>query len=242
MPVTEWTGVSDTLEAAKIVGARLKKIRENRGLTIRDLAERAQISKNTVLRIEQGLPISEANLTRLCDCLQTILPNLLIPERKDDSKVRVHRYAEDQWRIAFRRKSAPKTIQDFDVVENPEERKRLSGLRYVSGFAINHECLLEGGNIQSALMEVHGDQEIPGFRHSGEEFVYCLQGRLRLTVGKEQFILNPGDGASFWSRYRHRYESEMPADSPTPTRILMVWFEATEEPQARAHDEECETD
>ena len=240
MPVLRWNGVEDTEAAARLVGPRLKQLRENRGLTQRQLADRVKVSKNTVLRIEQGQPISEAILEKLCDALQTILPNLLIPETEDRSNIRVHRADREEWRVAFRRKRAPKTITDFKVVDEAKERRRLGGLDFVSGFLLNHQCMLAGGKLQAAEIELYGEQEKAGFRHSGEEFVYCLRGSLKLTVGEESVILQPGDSATFWSGRRHRYESALPSNTPEPTRMLMVWFEAPEDPSSRAHDAECE--
>jgi transcriptional regulator with XRE-family HTH domain len=241
MPVKPWNGIEDTEAAAKIVGPRLRQLREGRGLTIRDVAERLGISKNTVLRIEQGHPIAEPLLHRICDNLQTILPNLLIPpELVEDQRVKVSRAGEMPWRIAFRRQRAPRIYKDFDPVPDPEERHRLGNLGFVSGFFETQGSALTGGKLEAAVVELFGDQERPGFRHSGEEFVYCLSGQLRLTVGREVHVLNPGDSATFWSRHRHRYESCLPSPSSEVTRMIMVWYEAPEDEKARAHDDECE--
>ena len=243
MPVKPWSGIEDTDAAAKIVGPRLRQLREGRGLTIRDVADRLKISKNTVLRIEQGHPISEPILHRICDSLQTILPNLLIPaEEKENQRVKVSRNADAPWRISFRRNRAPKIYKDFDPAPDSPERHRIGNLGFVSGFFQTQGSALAGGKLEAAMVELYGPQERPGFRHSGEEFVYCLSGRLRLTVGPEEHILEPGDSATFWSRHRHRYGSALPLPHDEVTRMLMVWYEAPEDANARAHDEECDQD
>ncbi|MDX2065891.1 MAG: XRE family transcriptional regulator [Fimbriimonadaceae bacterium] len=240
MPALAWKGVSNLESAAQLVGPRLRQLRENRGLTIRELAARADVSKNTILRIEQGLPISEPLLHRICNKLQTILPNLLLTPTDTTVPIRIHRREQDQWRITFRKRRAPKAIVDFDPVDSPEERQRLGALQFVSGFLNTLDCALPQGRLQSAIVDLHGDQDEPGFRHSGEEFVICLEGRLRLTLRDETYILHPGDAATFESQYRHRYESDLPVGSPA-TRMLMVWYEAPEMAEAIAHDAECET-
>jgi transcriptional regulator with XRE-family HTH domain len=241
MPVKPWCGVEDTEAAAKIVGPRLRQLREGRGLTLREVADRVGISKNTVLRIEQGHPIAEPILTRICDNLQTILPNLLIPtEAVENQRVKVSRHSETPWRISFRRDRAPRIYQDFDLAPELNERHRIGNLGFVSGFFQTQGSALTGGKLEAAIVELYGPQERPGFRHSGEEFVYCISGRLRLTVGPEEHILEPGDSATFWSRYRHRYGSALPLPSDEATRMIMVWYEAPEEETARAHDEECD--
>lgn len=238
MPVVRWDGIENVEQAASLVGPRIRELRELRGLSIRELAERAEISKNTLLRLEQGEPIAEPKMHRVCDALQTILPQLLLNDADYNANVRVHRDNPAGWFIAFTRKRAPSRLKDYQVVPSPEERLRLGHVGFVSAFAQTHDCALRNGKIRSAVLEIFGDQERPGFRHSGEEFVYCLAGRLRLTVGGEITILNPGDSATFRAHLRHRYESDLPAGELT--RMLMVWIETEEMREALQHDEECE--
>jgi mannose-6-phosphate isomerase-like protein (cupin superfamily) len=155
--------------------------------------------------------------------------------------VRVHRDDPASWRIAFRRKRAPKTVQDFDQVPERAERARLGSVGFVSGFVQAHTSSLPSGRLQSAVVEVFGLQESPGFRHSGEEFVYCLSGVLQLVVGDERRTLYPGDSAVFDSKFRHRYESA--PENPDPSaKLLMVWYEAEEEGFSIQRDEECEVE
>lgn len=210
---------------------------------MRDLAARVNISKNTLIRLEQGLPIAEPLFLRVCNALQTIPPNVLVGDDVWNLPYRVHRGAEATWRIAFRNTKAPSRIVDFAPVEGKAERDRLGALGFVSGFVQAQDCGVRGGALQAALVELYGGQERAGCRHSGEEFVMCLQGRLKLTISTHTLILEPGDSVSFWSRYRHRYESDLPiGPGQPPTVILMVWVEGEEESVAVLADEECEID
>ncbi len=43
-------------------------------------------------------------------------------------------------------------------------------------------------------------------RHEGEEWLYVLSGRLRLTLGDELAVLEPGDAAFFDGRLAHAFE------------------------------------
>jgi transcriptional regulator with XRE-family HTH domain len=239
MPVIHWNGVEDTDVAARVVGLRLKHLRETRGLTLRELAERVDASKNTILRIEKGMPIAEPIVHRICDSLQTILPNLLVSEEEWSRPLRVHRNADSKWRIAFRREKSPSIYKDFEVVESESERTRMGSLGFVSGFLNTQNCSLRGGKLESAVIELYGHQEKPGYRHSGEELVHCLSGCLRLTVGLEVHELLPGDTSIFFSEVRHRYECGLPKGSSETTRFLMVWMEGPENPEALKYDEEC---
>lgn len=243
MPKLTWSGCSDVDAAARKAGPRVRQLREARKLTIRELADRVGISKNTLLRLEQGFPIAEPLLIRICNALQTIPPNLFVAESDWTLPYRVHRGGDSPWRIAFRRQRAPSRYQDFEAVDPEAERVRMGNLGFVTGFLHTMDCTLRNGKLQAAVVELYGDQERNGYRHSGEEFVYCLQGRLKFTISSHTLILEPGDGVTFWSRYRHRYESALPvAEGVEPTRMLMVWIEEEEEAIAVMRDEECEID
>jgi transcriptional regulator with XRE-family HTH domain len=242
MPKLKWTGCEDIDATALVVGPRIRKLRESRGLTLRELANRVDISKNTILRLEQGLPVAEPILNKICNALQTIPPNLMVSEESWSLPYRVHRNEQSQWRTAFRRAKAPATLKDFEIVEPESERLRIGRLGFATGFLQTFDCQIQRGKLQSAIVELYGDQEKSGYRHSGEEFIYCLQGKLKFTISSHTLILNPGEAVTFWSRYRHRYESDLPLDAAEPTRFLMVWIEEEEESIATMRDEECEID
>ena len=54
--------------------------------------------------------------------------------------------------------------------------------------------------------------------HSGEEFLYVLQGRVRLTIGSETQVLEVGDSAHFNSGLRHLWSN----DTDQELRVLWV--------------------
>lgn len=54
--------------------------------------------------------------------------------------------------------------------------------------------------------------------HPGEEWLYVLEGRLRLTLGTAEHLLDPGDAAHFDSLTPHR----LIADSPAGVELLFV--------------------
>jgi transcriptional regulator with XRE-family HTH domain len=96
MPKLKWTGCEDIDATALVVGPRIRKLRESRGLTLRELANRVDISKNTILRLEQGLPVAEPILNKICNALQTIPPNLMVSEESWSLPYRVHRNEQSQ--------------------------------------------------------------------------------------------------------------------------------------------------
>jgi mannose-6-phosphate isomerase-like protein (cupin superfamily) len=55
-------------------------------------------------------------------------------------------------------------------------------------------------------------------RHSGQEFGYILTGALRIVVGFDEFLLEPGDSITFPSSTPHRLSNE----STETTRAIWV--------------------
>jgi quercetin dioxygenase-like cupin family protein len=43
--------------------------------------------------------------------------------------------------------------------------------------------------------------------HTGQEFVYCLEGCLIVWVGDERYVLEPGDSLIFEAYIPHRWEN-----------------------------------
>lgn len=54
--------------------------------------------------------------------------------------------------------------------------------------------------------------------HEGQEWLYTLKGRLRLTLGTERTVLEPGDAAFFDARLPHRWDVLSEEDA----EVLMV--------------------
>ena len=62
------------------------------------------------------------------------------------------------------------------------------------------------------------DTEHHDHEHGGQEWLFMLKGRLRLTLGDERTVLEPGDAAFFDARLRHRFE----VFSEDDAEVLMV--------------------
>lgn len=54
--------------------------------------------------------------------------------------------------------------------------------------------------------------------HQGQEFNYCLEGKMKVIIGKEEYILEPGDSLYFNSIIPHK----MLAIENRPTKFLTV--------------------
>lgn len=66
----------------KEFGANLRRVRENKGLSLRELAHRADIATNTVNRIEQGITdTSMTTIVRIAEALGVDPGELFVPLR-----------------------------------------------------------------------------------------------------------------------------------------------------------------
>jgi quercetin dioxygenase-like cupin family protein/DNA-binding XRE family transcriptional regulator len=63
-----------------------------------------------------------------------------------------------------------------------------------------------------------GESE-PGIRHPGQEFVYCLEGRVVYEIEGRSYLLEPGDSLLFHATQLHSVRG---ADTGKPGRILLV--------------------
>src|SRR5262249_233820 len=88
-------------------------------------------------------------------------------------------------------------------------------------------CRLPGGKLNCWLLELRGKMEPT--THPGEEFVFCLRGRAKLTVAGRSYILDEGDAATFWCAELHGYEpaNELEPDDPS-VLLLSVWVAAAD--------------
>lgn len=187
------------------LGARIQRVRQRLNLSVRDLAERAGVNKNTVLRLEKGLTPSYATLNRVCDALGVHIAQLTQPEPAEDETIAIHLRADEG--------RAPLAA---------DERVLLSALG----------CRLPEGRLNSAIMELFGESE--PVTHPGEEFVFCLRGRVKLTVAGRSYTLGEGDAATFWSSERHAYAPADDAPEETlPALLLLVWVDTRDERSGR---------
>lgn len=183
------------------LGARIQRVRLKHDLSVRELADKAGVNKNTILRLEKGLTPSYATLNRVCEALGIHVAQLTQPEPDERETISLHaRALEGREPLAA------------------DESVLLSSLK----------CRLPGGRINAAIMELYGDSE--SITHPGEELVFCLRGTAKLNVGGRTYALGEGDAASFWCSEKHTYGvADGTEDENLPVLLLTIWVDAREE-------------
>jgi transcriptional regulator with XRE-family HTH domain len=189
--------VLDTVPS-DVLGARLRRERLIQGISIRDLATKAQVGKSSIVRLESGQSGRPITLLKICAALG------LHPERLaqggGSESVGVHRRADDRWYEL--EDFGAGTLGDLDRSLTREERKELR-----QNGAKNPILLLRSrlgdGKLLPTIIEAYEPSEVRA--HPGEEFVFVLRGYARVTVNGVPFDLAAGESINFWGNEPHSY-------------------------------------
>ena len=156
------------------VAARLLEARQARGLSLRALAARSELSINAISKIERGESSpTVSSLQRLASALEVPLIEFFRVERE---------LATVLVRASERLKSRSKGA----LVESLG-----AGLpgQNLGPFLMTLEPGASGGE--------------DSICHGGEEFVYCLEGEVEYVVGSERYRLGAGDSLLFLAHQPH---------------------------------------
>ncbi len=162
-----------------MVGERIKRLREERRLSRRELAERANISVGLLEQIEAGgFYPSVATLIQLAGALGVSLKEVM-GESSAERLVVVRSYERRE----------------------VERRPRTGPSR--SGYYYQSLASKEGIDAFLVVFEEKKEDERVFFQHQGREFLFVLEGTLELCLDDECVVLEPGDSASYESTYPH---------------------------------------
>jgi transcriptional regulator with XRE-family HTH domain len=160
------------------VGARLRQLREQKGMSARQVAELAGVTAPYLSRLENGrVSPTVASLARLVAAMGETMATLF-QEPPGPDEVVVRR--------ADRHLMRSQGVLDSQVT--PGWAKRLEIL----------ESLVEPGRGSSGSLHTHAGDE---------ECVIVLEGQLTLFLGSDRFDLEAGDSATFDSRTPHRWRN-----------------------------------
>ncbi|MGP4016985.1 helix-turn-helix domain-containing protein [Saccharopolyspora sp. 5N708] len=160
------------------VAAAIKRTRTERGLTLRELAQRCGLSPGFLSLVERGInSISLTSLFALADALDVDAVDLL--------------------GTAGRRARRDYAVARHD---DPHAARVVMGER-------EHRVLtaeLPDQRIEALATRVHPTAEpSPVSQHDGEEFCYVLRGELVFLLPEETVVLGAGDSIHFKSRTPH---------------------------------------
>lgn len=176
---------------ASDVGLRLRDFRQERGLSLRALAELCDLSPNTISLIERGTSSpSVSTLQRLATALGMPITSFFTDP-----------------------------IERMSVIMTRSDDRATSGSSSVVleslGYGLEQQAcdpflvtLKEGASSGDRLM-----------MHAGHELVFCIKGELDYEVAGEHHRLTPGDALLFHADLPHRWHN--PAPEPVEFLLIM---------------------
>lgn len=158
-----------------VLGRTVRQLREDRGMAMRELAEKAGVSSSFVSQVERGIANpSVASLRRIAEALGTSIGALF------DGRDTVGTFvpASERPRMVH----PERKWEDFLLT--PQTARRLQVIL----------SIIEPG-------EGSGDE--PYSHDSDEECVIVLKGSLEFNISGEAYVMNEGDSLTFESRQLH---------------------------------------
>jgi transcriptional regulator with XRE-family HTH domain len=187
-------------DAASDLGPRLRAIRLRHGVGVRELARRLDLSPSSISQIETGKTRpSVRTLYALVSEFGVTVDEVLFNEAPP---------SEDGASPTAAGPSAASAEPGL-AVQRAEERPSIalnSGVRW--------DRLMLWADEDVEFIEATyapGGASSPDdsfVRHSGHEFGYVLSGTLRVVVGFDEFVLEPGDSITFPSSTPHRLSND----------------------------------
>ena len=179
---------------AKEIGERLKDLRKSRGLTLAQLAEKANLSVSSLSQTERGLVFPTVRtIFSVCEALAVSPAWVIDPDSAKDQN------PDGEYIVrASGRTEILNTHGISKYIASPAKEERYKA------FIVTVE---PGGST--------GDEP---YTHMGEEIGIVLSGALVLIINGKEYRIAKGDTFAFPSNIPHRHFNE----STTPTSIFWV--------------------
>jgi len=176
----------------KTIGQKIKDLRLQNNLTLKDVGQLSNLSIGYLSQLERGLTdVATDSLSSIAQALG-VESSYFFPGIRQKHRYILRSYEKEVFQVdAARFIHYHLTTQSQDHALLPR--------------------LIE-------LLPINSEEEITPYAHEGEEFVYVLEGTLTLFINSDQQELFPGDSAHYKSTIPHNwanYTSKM-------VRILVV--------------------
>lgn len=163
----------------KEIGAEIRRLRRQKELTLDELANKTDLSKGYLSRLERGLkspPIS--TLSTIAGALGVEIARFF-PQKETQPKISLVR---------------------------PHERMQI--IRDGSSFGYYYEALAENFHpktVEPFIINMPPNSKVPElYSHDGEEMIFILNGSVSFTYGDKIYTCAPGDCLYFDASVEHR--------------------------------------
>jgi transcriptional regulator with XRE-family HTH domain len=182
------------------VGKRIKELRNQRGWALRKLARNCGLSANAISLIERG----ETSPTVTSLRLLAGAFNVPISDFFQEDRSKTCAYVKNGQGIRIQNEDAEMESLGFGLKSQQLEPFRVT-------------------------IEPHTHSFPEPITHPGQEFVYCLKGRIDYKVGEETYLLEPGDCLLFSATVQHSWRNNM----SEPAMMLLIFQSSQDQHLAR---------
>ena len=180
------------MDTSKIVGEKIKSLRESQSVSIEELAQRSGLSVEQIERIEGNTDLpSLAPLIKIARVLGVRLGSFL--DDQDETGPVICRKAETQGESISISNNA---IQSRKHMEYHSLCKSKAG-RHMDPFIIDVMPSTENDFVLSS--------------HEGEEFIMVMEGTMEISYGQDTYLLHEGDTIYYDSivpHHVHAYQGQ----------------------------------
>lgn len=163
-------------QTIKEISARVKGLRILSGLSIKEVAKAFSLNSDLYGQYEEGLDdIPVSLLNEIADYFEVDMTEILTGV---SPKLRD---------VCMVKKDEGLKVERYDQYE-------FQSLAYKYA----------NRKIEPLLVTLKPDKDPEMVSHKGQEFNYCLEGRMVVIVGKEEYVLEPGDSLYFNSMIQHK--------------------------------------
>jgi transcriptional regulator with XRE-family HTH domain len=207
--------MADFEQVLSDVGPRLRALRQRRGTTLADLSAATGISVSTLSRLESGRRRPNLELLLpLAEAHGVPLDDLVGAPATGDPRIHLRPLSQNG-RTIVPLTRRPGGVQAYKMVIPAQREAR-----------------------GEALRETHREAQPPELKvHEGYEWMYVLNGKMRLLLGQQDLVLSPGEAAEFDTRLPHWFGS---ADGE-PVEFLCLFGRQGERAHLRVRPKATET-
>ena len=172
------------MDQTKIVGEKIKSLRETKEISIAELAERTGLAEEQINRIENNVDIpSLAPLIKIARVLGVRLGTFL-DDQDEMGAVVYHKDEETKETISFSNNAMDTRTH----------------MRYLSLAKSKSDRHMEPFIVD---IEATNDTEYSLSSHEGEEFIYVMEGVVEVSHGKKIHVIKAGDSIYYDSIVPH---------------------------------------
>ena len=166
----------------KALGLKIKRMRQIKDITLRELAKQTELSSSFISQVENGKTSpSLQSIKKIATVLNTTVGELLEEKGSIENTLVVHK----------------------------EKRKSLKNIG--KGVEIQFLSSLDRSHYMEPLIHIVEPHAISGnqsYKHEGQEFIYILNDCIvELKLGNEINVLNKGDCIYFDSNINHSFKN-----------------------------------